>query len=92
MLVGSAEVLQELLHAYLPVNRLGTLDAALRLARSRLGEIWAVEADDVELARTLVERYPGLGARDLLHVACCTRRRVTRPKTFDRGLAAVFPA
>jgi uncharacterized protein len=90
VLVSSAEVLQELLHAYLPVGRLETLDAALTLARSRLGAIWAIEREDVELARSLVERHPGLGARDLLHVACCTRRGVERVKTFDRGLAAVF--
>ena len=32
-LVTSAEVLQELLHAYLPVNRLETLDAAPRWPR-----------------------------------------------------------
>jgi uncharacterized protein len=88
VLVSSAEVLQELLHAYLPVGRLETLDAALTLARSRLGAIWAIEREDVELARSLVERHPGLGARDLLHVACCTRRGVERVKTFDRGLAA----
>jgi uncharacterized protein len=90
VLVSSAEVLQELLHAYLPAGRLETLDAALTLARSRLGAIWAIEPEDVELARSLVERHPGLGARDLLHVACCTRRGVERVKTFDRGLAAVF--
>jgi uncharacterized protein len=90
VLVSSAEVLQELLHAYLPVGRLETLDAALTLARSRLGAIWAIEREDVELARSLVERHPGLGARDLLHVACCTRRGVERVKTFDRGLAAAF--
>jgi uncharacterized protein len=90
VLVSSAEVLQELLHAYLPVGRLETLDAALTLARSRLGAIWAIEREDVELARSLVERHPGVGARDLLHVACCTRRGVERVKTFDRGLAAAF--
>lgn len=90
VLVSSAEVLQELLHAYLPVGRLGTLDAALTLARSRLGVIWSVEREDVELARSLVDRHPGLGARDLIHVACCARRAVDRVKTFDRALAAAF--
>ena len=35
-LCTSAEVLQELLHAYLPVGRLQTLDAALTLAGSRV--------------------------------------------------------
>jgi len=39
VLVTSAEVLQELLHAYLPVGRLETLDAALALIRARVGEV-----------------------------------------------------
>jgi uncharacterized protein len=90
VLVSSAEVLQELLHAYLPVDRLETLDAALELARARIAEVWPVEASDVELARSLVGRHPGLGARDLLHAACCLRRGVERLKTFDRALAAAF--
>ena len=89
-LVTSSEVLQELLHAYLPVNRLATLDAALTLATFRVHTIWSVEREDVETARLLVERYAGLGARDLLHLACCSRRGVEHVRTFDRGLAAAF--
>jgi uncharacterized protein len=88
-LVTSAEVIQELLHAYLPVGRIATLDAALTLARS-LAESWPVEPADVFHARSLHNRHPGLGARDLLHLACCQRRGVTRIKTFDRGLGSVF--
>ncbi len=52
--------------------------------------MWAVEPEDVRLARSLVSRYPGLGARDLLHLGCCRRRGVRRIKTFDRPLAAAF--
>ena len=89
-LVTSAEVLQELLHAYVGVGRLETLDAALSLVRARIPSVWSLEAEDVDLARLLVERHPGLGARDLLHTACCSRRNVTRIRTFDRGLAAAF--
>jgi len=89
-MVTSAEVLQELLHAYLPVNRLQALDAALELARGRTNALWTLEAEDVELARALVHRYPGLGARDLLHLACMTRRGATGLRTFDRALAAAF--
>lgn len=89
-LVTSAEVLQELLHAYLPVNRLATLDAALALAEARVATVWPVEREDVRLARALVARHPGLGARDLLHLACCKRREVDRVQTFDRALAAAF--
>jgi predicted nucleic acid-binding protein len=89
-LVSSAEVLQELIHAYLPVGRTATLDAALTLARGRLAQIWPVEPDDVFLARSLADRHPGLGARDLLHLASCHRRGVEQIKTFDRGLGAAF--
>ena len=89
-LVSSAEALQELLHAYLPVAREETLDAALTLAQGRLAQIWPVEVDDVLLARSLAGRHPGLGARDLLHLATCHRRGVRRMKTFDRALAAAF--
>ena len=87
-LVTSSEVLQELLHAYLPVGRLQTLDAALELAQSRAQQIWSLEEGDVVTARHLVTRHGGLGARDLLHLACCARRGVRRIRTFDRALAA----
>ena len=87
---ASAEVLQELLHAYLPVGRTATLDAALTLLRGTVREIWPVDADDVWHARGLVAELPHLGARDLLHVACCRRRGVREAKSFDRALAAAF--
>lgn len=89
-LVTSAEVMQELMHAYLPVGRSGTLDAALALLTSMTLEVWPVEEEDVRLARTLEGDHPHLGARDLVHLATCLRRRATALKTFDRGLAAAF--
>lgn len=89
-LVTSAEVLQELLHAYLPVHRLDTLDAAFALVEGCVADVWPVEADDARLARALAARHPGLGARDLIHVAACRRRGVASVKSYDRGLAAVF--
>jgi predicted nucleic acid-binding protein len=90
LLVTSAEILQELLHIYLPVRRMETLDAALALAEATIAHVWSVEPEDVRLARLLADRHPDLGARDLVHMACCHRRDVRRIKTFDRGLAAAF--
>lgn len=90
LLVTSAEVLQELLHVYLPVNRFEALDAALLLAESAISSIWSVEEGDVRFARLLADQYRGLGARDLLHLACCKRREVRKIRTFDRALAAAF--
>ncbi len=88
-LVTSAEVLQELIHAYLPVGRINTLSAAMELATSAVQTVWPLEVEDVQHAHTLVESHPELGARDLVHLACCQRRGVTSVKTFDRALAAV---
>lgn len=89
-LVTSSEVLQELLHAYLPVQRVAALDAALTLAESSIGVVWPLEVEDVRFARLLAERHRELSARDLLHLACCKRRGVAEIKTFDRALAAAF--
>ena len=87
-LVTSAEVLQELMHAYLPVGRIETLSAAMELATSAVQTVWPLEIEDVQHASSLIESYPELGARDLVHLACCQRRSVTSIKTFDRALAA----
>jgi predicted nucleic acid-binding protein len=86
----SAEVMQELLHAYLPVARLETLDAALRLVESSVTEIWPIEAEDVRTARLFIAKYPELGSRDLIHLACCRRRNASSIQTFDRAFATAF--
>jgi hypothetical protein len=88
-LFTSAEVLQELLHAYLPVGRLQTLDDALELAVRSVVEVWPLEPADVQLARGLRVQFPELDARDLCHFASCRRRGMKQIKTFDRGLAAI---
>jgi len=85
----SAEVLQELLHAYLPVQRLGTLAAAVRLATD-VADVWPLEAEDVRLATRLAHDHTGVSARDLTHLATCLRRDVSELATFDQGLAAAF--
>jgi hypothetical protein len=89
-LVTSSEVLQELLHAYLPIGRLDAFDAALALAEARTETIWSTEPADVRAARDLSARHPQLAARDLLHVACCVHRNITQIHTYDRALAAAF--
>ena len=88
-LCTSAEVLQELAHAYLPTGRLQTFDAALALIARSGVEVWPLEEADVALARRLYEQYPGLQARDLCHLASCRRRGVKEIKTFDETFAAI---
>ena len=89
-LVTSAEVLQELLHVYLPVGRMETLDAALDLATKGVDQIIPITGEIVIQARHLVDKYPGLTARDLLHLSACHIHKITEIKTFDRNLNAAF--
>lgn len=89
-LVTSADVLQELLHAYLPVGRLATLDAAMSLAVKGVDQILPIDSAAVIHAHNLVNQHPGLTARDLVHLAVCQQHKVTELKTFDRNLDAAF--
>ena len=88
-LCTSAEVMQELAHAYLPTGRLQTFDATLELIASAAVEVWPLEEADVALARRLHEQYPTLQARDLCHLASCRRRGVREVKTFDQTFATI---
>ena len=89
-LVTSAEVLQELLHVYLPVGRFDTLDAALELATSGTDRIIPITTDAVLHARNLAIIHPSLSARDLLHLSVCQIHKIEELKTFDRNLQAAF--
>jgi hypothetical protein len=89
-LVTSAEVLQELLHVYLPVGRLETLDAAIQLAIQGVDQVFPIDSATVLHARNLVNQYPGLTARDLLHLSVCHQNKVKELKTFDRNLHVSF--
>ena len=91
-LVTSAEVLQELAHAYLARTRWDTLEAALALVSRSTADVWPLESGDVMLALRLRERHPTLQARDLCHLASCRRRGVRAIKTFDQTLHAVAEA
>src|SRR5574339_233241 len=84
-LVTSAEVLQELLHIYLPVERIETLDDALQLAVDSVDEIFEVTADAVSRARMLTDEFSFLSARDLIHLSVCRLNNITQIKTFDRN-------
>ena len=88
-LCTSAEVMQELAHAYLTTGRPQTFDATLELMASAGVEVWPLEGEDVALTRRLHEQHPTLQARALCHLASCRRRGVREIKTFDQAFASV---
>jgi uncharacterized protein len=88
-LVTSAEVLQEILHRYVAVDRRDAIQPALDAVLGVVDEVFPIERVDVEEAKRVLDGTPGLSARDALHVAVMRRREVSRIMSFDSGFDAV---
>jgi len=87
--VTSVEVIQEILHRY---TRVGRAEAGAKLARDALDLLAPVLPLTHALMRrlpALVERYPHLDARDLVHVATCLHEGIAEIISPDRGFDAV---
>lgn len=88
-LVTDAEVLQEILHRYVAIDRRDAIAPALDALLGVVDEVLPVEARDVLKARDLVLGLRGLSSRDALHAAIMARHRIAAILSFDRGFDAV---
>jgi predicted nucleic acid-binding protein len=84
MLVTDAEVLQEILHRYVAIDRRDAIEPATSALLGVVDEVYPVERADVERARRIVLETR-LSARDAIHVAIMRRRGIDRILTFDRA-------
>jgi len=87
-LVTDAEVLQEILHRYVTIDRREAIGPATDVLLGVVDEVFPVERGDVERARRLVMSTP-LSARDAVHVTIMRRREIERIMSFDRGFDGV---
>ncbi len=88
--VTDAEVLQELLHRYLALGRWNEGSAVFSAFLVIMaGRVEAIAARDVTDAAEMVDRYRGLSARDLVHVAVVRRLGVDHVVSADRAFDAV---
>jgi predicted nucleic acid-binding protein len=88
VLVTDAEVLQEILHRYVAIDRRDAIEPATNALLGVVDEVFPVERVDVDRARRLV-LTSALPARDAIHVAIARRRDVDRILTFDRAFDGV---
>ncbi len=88
-LVTDAEVLQEILHRYVAINRRDAIGPCMDAILGVVDDVLAVELADVLAAQRLVERVATLSARDALHVAVMQRHGIHDILTFDRGFDAI---
>lgn len=84
-LVTDAEVLQELLHRYTAIERRDAIQPAFEALLGVVDEVFPVDLPAVLRAREIVLGYPGLSARDALHLAVMEREGVATILTFDAG-------
>lgn len=84
-LVTDAEVLQEICHRYVAINRPDAIQPAFDALLHVVDDVLPIGRADVEHAKDTLLRYPALSARDALHVAIMARHNVTHLMSFDRG-------
>jgi predicted nucleic acid-binding protein len=84
-LVTDAEVLQEILHRYVAIERPDAIQPAFDALLGVVDEVFAVDRDAVDRAKRIVLGHRGLSARDAIHVATMEQHRVRQILTFDSG-------
>lgn len=89
-LVTDAEVLQEICHRYVAINKREAIQPAFDAILGVVDDVLAIERVDVEHTKDTVLRYQSLSARDALHVAVMARHDITQLMSFDRGFD-VYP-
>ncbi len=84
-LVADAEVLQEILHRYVAIQRRDAIQPAFDALTGVVDEIFPIEAADVVRAKEIVYGTECLSSRDALHVAIMERHKVEKIMSFAKG-------
>lgn len=84
-LVTDAEVLQEILHRYVAINRRDAIQPAFEALLGIADEVFLVDQASVERAKEIVLGHPRVSARDALHLAIMERHELESIFTFDTG-------
>jgi predicted nucleic acid-binding protein len=87
-LVTDAEVLQEILHRYVAIERRDAIQPAFDVLLGVVDQVFAIDQGAVEKAKAItLER--GLSARDAVHLAVMHNNRIERILSFDTGFDGV---
>jgi len=88
-LVTDAEVLQELLHRYVAIDRRDAIQPAFDTLLGIVDEVFPIDSATVERAKAIVLERRRVSARDAVHMAVMERQQVARILTFDTGFDGV---
>jgi len=84
-LVTDSEVLQEILHRYVAINRRAAIQPAFDALLGIVDEVFPVDAAAVERAKEIVLQYQHLSARDAIHLSIMEQNRIDQILSFDSG-------
>ena len=89
-LVTDAEVLQEILHRYVAIDRRDAIQPAFDALLGIVDQVLAVDGIVVQRAKQIVLGYRQLSARDAVHLSVMEQNGIERILSFDSGFDA-FP-
>src|SRR5208282_6789574 len=84
-LVTDAEVLQEILHRYVAIDRRDAIQPAFDALLAVVDEVLPVNQAIVERAKQIVLAYRHLSARDGIHLAVMQQHGIDHILSFDAG-------
>jgi predicted nucleic acid-binding protein len=84
-LVTDAEVLQEILHRYVAINRRDAIQPAFDALLGIVDQVLAIDQKILERAKGIVLGYRQLSARDAIHLAVMEHHGIETILTFDFG-------
>ena len=84
-LVTDAEVLQEILHRYVSIDRRDAIQPAFDALLGIVDQVLAVDRVVAERAKEIILGHRHLSARDAVHLAVMERHGIDRILTFDSG-------
>ena len=85
----STEILQEILHRYRSINRWSDANQVYTLAKAIAPNIELITVDILDRATEILDRYPGLMARDGVHAATCFCLALDGICSYDRDFDTV---
>jgi predicted nucleic acid-binding protein len=84
-LVTDVEVLQEILHRYVAIDRRDAIQPAFDALIGIVDQVLTVDRSIAERAKQIVLGYRQLSARDAVHIAVMEHHGIEQIMTFDSG-------
>jgi predicted nucleic acid-binding protein len=89
-LVTDAEVLQEILHRYVAIDRRDAIQPAFDALLGIIDRVLVVDRPVIERAKQIVLEYRRLSARDAVHLSVMEQNGIEQILSFDSGFDS-FP-